>query len=45
MVGWRLLLCGRRGKEGFRVGGEVVAAVGAVEAFGKDYYVCAGRGG
>jgi len=36
---------GRAGEEGFGVGGEVLAAVGRVEAFGEDDEGGAGAGG
>ena len=42
--GGRLLFCGWGGEQGFGVGGEVVAAVGGVEAFGEDDDLSAGFG-
>ena len=36
MEGGGLVFGWRRGKEGLGVGGEVLAAVGGVEAFGED---------
>ena len=45
MEGGGLVFGGRRGKERLSVGGEVLAAVGGVEAFGEDDEVGACFGG
>jgi hypothetical protein len=42
--GGGLLFGGGRWEQGFGVGGEVVAAVGRVEAFGEDDDLSAGLG-
>ena len=45
VVGGRLFLRGRGGKQGFGIGGEVLGAVRAVEAFWEDYQGGTGGGG
>lgn len=42
MEGGRLVFGWRGGEKGLCVFGEVLGAVGRVEAFGKDYEGCAG---
>jgi len=41
VVGGGLVSCGGRGQKGFGVGGEVLGAVGGIEAFREDDEVCA----